>query len=726
VADELVPPQGEVVRPETPLGDPYDRVTVVNETELPDQAVLDVVRDHFVENASMAWGRATSFQNYAGTGSMLTRREYRTPTNVIDEIKLARDLAERDDDVGAVMGQMLATAFADGMQNFHEDERTVGVFNACAREANLDFALKEMYREYLISSQLVTATLFTRDNLEWTPVEGRTRSESVAVPLIGVLPAENIRCLGDDTFGTAELAYDPDDPNLRSWLETFFSDRTSPAKKAEMGRQNRVAANMFTGRVGQDELNPYEDSAYRSGDLYRLNPRMVHRSTMPKGNWAYPRPLLTRNFALLEAKRLLNILDFALLQGGSNFIVVVKKGSDQMPARPEEITNLKTVVRAASKTGVIVGDHRLSIDVITPDLKELLNPEKRRLLGRKLAMAMLRVAEAGVEEPGVEGMRVETEMYAKVVTSDRHDIKRHVERFIYAETVRRNKRIFPRGAPKIWFPKIILQGTQYFNDLVLKLLDRGDIPRKWAVEAAGFDWEAGVQQRQREIDAGADEVMEPPFVPHSSPDSGPQDNGPGRPRGGADDRPRQTIRQTPGETIRAYYDETAEQVVRVGQITQDILDQYPEWSVGRITAFEREALEADEPLVRGGLAGVPVNREIKVTEEKAVRLRAGLSMIVGTRVTDGALVAKLVTFREPEFSLADAENAVARWGWPIPGLLAAAALDSPNAPGEERAVAPAPAIPAIHVEVVQGRVKRIVQRDDEGNIIGSEEVPVEE
>jgi hypothetical protein len=34
---------------------------------------------------------------------------------------------------------------------------------------------------------------------------------------------------------------------------------------------------------------------------------------------------------------------------------------------------------------------------------------------------------------------------------------------------------------------------------VLKLRDRGDIPRQFAAEAAGFDWEAGVAQRKREL-----------------------------------------------------------------------------------------------------------------------------------------------------------------------------------------------------------------------------------
>ena len=487
-------------------GGPPDHVTVVNETDLPDALVTQAAQDYFIENASMAWAHNSTFQNYTGNGSMLSRREYRTPTNVIDEIRLARDLADRDDDVAAAIGSQIATAFESGMENFHEDEKTVGLFNSIAREANLDSVLKEMYREYLIASSVTTISLFTRQNLEWRPADGNVREESVAVPVVGILQAECIRVLGDDTFGTGTLAYDPEDQNLRSWLETFFNPQTTPAKKAEMGRQNRVAAAIFTGIVPQS-LTPENEYPYYSGNLYYLNQKLVHRTTMPKGAWSYPRPLLTRNFPLLEAKRLLNILDFSLLQGGSNFIVVVKKGTDERPAQPAEMANLQNVVRAASKTGVIVGDHRLNIEVITPNLTELLNPGKRRLIGRKLAMALLRVPESGVEDPGSEGMKTEIELMSRVISGDRQDLKRHVERFTYKETVRRNKQVFTKGAPKLWFPKIVLQGSQYFTDYVIKLRDRGDIPRKWAVEAGGFDYEAGVQQRQRELDAGDDEVL---------------------------------------------------------------------------------------------------------------------------------------------------------------------------------------------------------------------------
>jgi hypothetical protein len=303
-----------------------------------------------------------------------------------------------------------------------------------------------------------------------------------------------------------------------------------------MGRQDRVSANLFTGVINvstYDALDHNELPCY-GGKLYTLNPRMVKRTTFPKGSWKYPRPLLTRNFALLEAKRLLNIMDYALLQGGSNFIVVAKKGSDQLPAQPAEITNLQNVVRKASKTGIIVGDHRLEFDIITPKLDELLNPKKRNLIGRKLAMAMLRLAENGAEETGGEGVKSDDETTARVVMADRSIVIRHIENHAYEETVSRNKSLFNKGRPSIWAPKIVLQGTNFFTDYILKLRDRGDIPRSWAVGYAGFNWDAAVEERRREVQRGDDEVMQPGSVPHSSPDAGPQDNNPGRTPGGTD------------------------------------------------------------------------------------------------------------------------------------------------------------------------------------------------
>jgi hypothetical protein len=651
-----------------------------NRTTLPDSVVQEAIMAQWTEVAGAQLATPTTFQLYAtqGGGSMLSRQPFRTPGNVFDEIRLARQMADTDDDIVSAIGQAIATAFGDGMENQHQDEKTLRLFNevASGKVMNLDLALKEIYREYLIAGQFTTISLFTRRRLSFTP--GGTSQKvnaQLAVPLVGVLPSENIRVLSTDLFNNGELAYKTDDNALRQWLDEFFSPRTTEARRAAMRRDQPVLAALFTKRV---EV-PYNDSdMFIQGQvLYGLNPRMVHRTTMPKGAAAYPRPLLTSNFALLEAKRLLNIMDYSLLQGGTNYIVVAKQGSDALPAQQPEIDNLTEQVRHASRTGILVGDHRISIDIITPDLSELLNASKRMLIGRKLAMALLRIPEQVTSDADVAAEQTNT---ANTITSDRRDIKRHIEGFIYSEVVERNPTAFAQGSPSLWFPKIILSGIKDFYDSVVKARDRGDIPRKWAVELLGYDYEAGVAQRERERENGDDETMVPGSVPFSTNDgTPPQDNGPGRPPGssrnngrpGSPDqntdpnpsaRPRLVQRRRGGEPIRASFSEEAQEVVRFGEVTAAVVEQFPGHTVGRVTDVEREAVASGEVYQRGPVAVVPLNPAYEVTELRALRLDDGLGLIVG-RTRAGAIVAKGLSTREPHYSSEDAIDRALRWGF---------------------------------------------------------------
>jgi hypothetical protein len=308
----------------------------------------------------------------------------------------------------------------------------------------MDRLLKELYREYLISSSITTVSLFTRTRYKVTPPGGDTPITSqLATPLVGVLPAEQIRVLTNDIFGNGELAYEATDAEAEGLAGGVLRPDDHGSPEEPDAEAEPVLAALFTGRK---EIPVTDGDMFASGRVvYTLNQRMVHRTTMPKGASAYPRPLLTANFALLEAKRLLNIMDYSLLQGGTNYIVVAKQGSDKLPAQQPEIDNLMEQVRSASRTGVLVGDHRLSIDIITPNLESLLNPAKRTLLGRKLAMLLMRIPEQVTDDPGNAGAQQELEFTSRTITSDRRDIKRHVEGYVYDEIVAATRRPSPRA-----------------------------------------------------------------------------------------------------------------------------------------------------------------------------------------------------------------------------------------------------------------------------------------
>lgn len=692
-----LPPGVEPFRP--PTTGPVERGVVVNETELPDNVVRGAVETFFEENASVLGVNAgsTTFQSYSnGNGSLLARGRYQTPANVIDEIILARSMAERDDDVASTIGSMMAMAFSEGMRHVHTDEVTVALFDQIAQHMNLDHVLNELYRELLVASQVNSVHLFTRESLQFQPQGAdRQRSRTVVAPLVGVLPAEQVRVLDNDMFSTGTLAYKPGTAAQQRWLEEFFSESTTAARKAEMRRQDPVLTTLLVEELVVKHEEPsmhYADTLDTTlgSRLYRLNPRMIARSSFAKGAWKYPRPLLTRNFAMLEAKRLLNLMDYALLQGGANFLVVAKKGSDQRPAMPEEVRNLRDQVARASRTGVIIGDHRLNIDIITPDLGELLNPAKRNLLGRKISSALLRLPDySDPEAGGGQSVIADTEIVSRVISNDRRLIRRHLENNVYGDIAKRNGASFQTGPASIWFPKIVLQGLQYFTDMVLKLRDRGDISRHSAVSVAGFDYDSEVASRKRE--KADDRVMTPAEVPFSSPGQ-PADNGGGRPPGGSaangapgsapsrstrdpGGRPSRVIQRNAGETVRAMYEEGVGSY-RVGALTYGLLEEYADAERGRMTTHEREALDRiarepwpEGPIVVGPVSVMPVNPEYDIENIKPVRLANGLTMLVGDRVGDDALVARAIVVREPEFDTLAAEEIALRWGFMEPAAL---------------------------------------------------------
>jgi hypothetical protein len=750
---DLTPQPGNLRGRPGPNGDDAVTATIDNRTALPDNVIREAIMAQWTESTgAMQLAHPTSFQMYAtNPGNMLTRQPFQTPRNAIEEIRLARTVADTDDDVKATIGSMLAIAFGEGMQNQHPDEKTVQLYNRIARDMNLDMGLKELYREYLIAGSVTTVTLFTRSRLTFNPDGTDQRiSEQLSTPLMGVIPAEDIRVLSNDLFGQGELGYLPPDRALKEWLDEYLGDRTTPARKNQMARQNPVLAALFVERV---EVPWNDTDMFTTGQVvYRLNPRMVKRTTMPHGAGAYPRPLLTANFALLEAKRLLNIMDYAILQGGTNYIVVAKQGSDQLPAQQPEIDNLVDQVRAASRSGVMVGDHRLNIEIITPKLDEMLSPTKRKLLGQKIGMALLRIPEQVTDDGGTQGAVNEMEFAARTISSDRLDIRRHIERWVYDETADRNPSTFTKGAPSLWFPRIILAGAKDFYDSVKAARDRGDIPRAWAVEVLGYDYDAGVAQRKREKERGDDEVMTPGQVPFSSPNALPPDAH-GRPPGSGPDNGRPNSRQADpappnqmrprqavAETIVAHYDEERGETTRAGALTVAILEQYPEHTMGRVTDVERQAVNSSSTFQTGVLACVPVNVDDDVGDElRAVRLEDGLGMILGQRRSDGAIIAKALTFREPHWNVLQAEDAVLRFGYSIP----------PRPEEETAALAPAAApdmgevmkamteamttamtavlenvpVPNITIQLPNGETAKVVKRDPEtGAIIGVEPV----
>jgi hypothetical protein len=236
-----------------PSGDPPPRaegVIIDNRTELPDEQVREAIMSHWVENAALQFGVPSTFQMYATNqgSNMLTRSPFRAPSSPIQEIELARQVADTDDDITSVIGQAIATAYRDGMENQHPDEPTLDLFNQIAFRMHLDSVQKEMMREWLIAGQVTTLQLFTRSRLNFTPTgTERKVNAQLAVPLVGVLPSENIRVLSTDLFGNGELAYDVTTTPEGVAGRVLQPERTPARRGRRCGREPVIAA-LFTKR----------------------------------------------------------------------------------------------------------------------------------------------------------------------------------------------------------------------------------------------------------------------------------------------------------------------------------------------------------------------------------------------------------------------------------------------------------------------------------------------
>jgi hypothetical protein len=134
-----------------------------------------------------------------------------------------------------------------------------------------------------------------------------------------------------------------------------------------------------------------------------------------------------------------------------------------------------------------------------------------------------------------------------------------------------------------------------------------------------------------------------------------------------------------GELIRAEWSEAEGRTVRYGELTAAVLQEHPAHTIGRVTDTEREAIQSNAVTQRASVVVVPVNADYEVTELRAFRLGEGLSMIVGQRREDGALVARALSFREPQFDLTQAEDTALRWGF-ITAAYREAALVVPEYP----------------------------------------------
>src|SRR5213075_213273 len=142
-----------------------------------------------------------------------------------------------------------------------------------------------------------------------------------------------------------------------------------PKEVADFNTNDPIIEQLILGRYNPDFFERMElvDDGVDISNLFLLNPAMVYRFTVTKLDYQrFADPRLESVFELLDLKSQLRQMDRAFAIGGTQWILLITKGTDDKPALPDELRQLQAQAYNMTSIPVIVADHRLKIEIITP------------------------------------------------------------------------------------------------------------------------------------------------------------------------------------------------------------------------------------------------------------------------------------------------------------------------------------------------------------------------
>lgn len=446
-------------------------------------------------------------------GNLFDRDRYVTPTNVYDQMRLAYQAVEDDDVVAGVLESTEALAFSK-ISFFAEDEDEEDVYNQIGADLQLDARLREMWREMFTVSQVYGGVYWGSKTYK---VRGKTkdgnarrRSMTLRVPLgITMLDPLKIVPVGNTMFNREQLAYVADRNEDELFQKNLGSGIDPIIERLLMGRYTPATL---------DERKTIADLGLVPDRMWLLNPVNVFRHTATRPQFErFARVRLKSIFELLDMKHQLRSMDRAHLIGGTNFIVLITKGSDDHPAKPAEIANLQAQVRVVARTPVLVGDHRLNVQIITPTLDNTLKPERydtldARITARLFQMFMLGSGSAGSRSDDSAKL---VKVIARGLESRRHMMRRTLEAAIFEPIFTLNDALMTPCKLKFHPHQIALDFDDAFASFLIELRQNREISRDTLLSTFDMDQDAEARALEREKDK-YDDIFET-AIPFNSP-----------------------------------------------------------------------------------------------------------------------------------------------------------------------------------------------------------------
>jgi hypothetical protein len=479
-------------------------VPVLIEDGVPASAVDPALRE--VARRLNEWTRGGRSLN------LFARDNYQEPSAPYETMAFCK-YAIRDDVLDA------AADITEGLAIEHAtwecmDPDDADVLDQIAEDLRLDQMLRTMWRELFVYSHVTVAMWWELKTYKVRAFEvspdgsakrARRKKYEVWCPTAWmILDPQRVVPVGPGIFGYQRLAWEA---QSQYEYEAAFDDAvlsritTGPLEPSLVDRQ------MIAG-WGKDPMRLLGLDVF-NGNVFRVT------DTKPDYE-PFADCRLRSTFKLLDLKAQLYESDRVALIGSANYILLLRKGSKDEPARQSELDNLRRSVDVEVKLPVIVSDHRLEVQIVAPPQDFVLRQEKHDVLDRRLAARALYSPDTGVSGDTVPELRMS--MLAKVLQARRNNLVDALHNNIAKRLVDMNPNMF-KQAPRLAFvPRLVQVGSdQDMIRAVLELRKRNEISRDTTLEYLGFDQDAEAQRRVQEKASGYDEIFET-AIPFSSPE----------------------------------------------------------------------------------------------------------------------------------------------------------------------------------------------------------------
>lgn len=496
-----------------------DSFEYVNASGLPDRDVQPSLRE--VASKLSDWMRGNQARN--GRSNLFQRNKYASPDNPYDQMRVART-AVSDDDIVSSAADATTGLLLQDVRWESEDNAIADVFNQISADIDLDTYLRIVLREEFTESHSTTATQWGQKT--YTPRKTRggkaaaRKGYTLTVPTaVRTLDNLSVVPVGGTLFGRTRLAWSASKDEIDAWNSGLH-----PAMTELFAAQYRPSLSE-AAELTELGLNPDQ--------LLEFRPDRVWQHTAVKSSYQrFADIRLKSTFRLLDLKQQLMEADRVNLVGAANYILLVKKGTDTKPATQQEVDNLREGFTSIAKLPVIVSDHRLEIEIITPRTDWTLDSPRYDLLDRRIAARALGALEDSVEGAGgeVKG-QINSRMIQRGLESRRLLLRRTVESKIrdaiwnHPANTEALSDVKDGAKPSLAFtPRMIqVDNDAQMIQAVVSARQSKELSRESFLEFLGFD--QGVEaERRRNEKANFDDIFQT-AVPFNAPANGQQGTG---------------------------------------------------------------------------------------------------------------------------------------------------------------------------------------------------------